>query len=244
MGNPPSKKLVVALAAAVLAAIALAASTITFAVMYEQEKDSNDEEAVTLWWVIFNKPENCLTNPEGAIKCGPVDAFGQAFLDTQAAGKPDLSKIEVNTASGFSMLYATATVTDGPIRMQASIYKTPEFLTLPINMDPMEQGVAFDNPEGAEVHAIVRKHGPYVDVSQTLSDMDDYCSDPLFNLNGTKADEFGHICADFQSVAFAPGEQGIQPLMDAVTGEVVGESATAELFRFDDSLIILVKSDL
>ena len=103
MGSTSNNKLAIALGIAVLAVIGLVASTVTFAILYKQEKDDNDDnnkalitepdklEAVTLWWVIFNKPENCITDPTGPIKCGPVDAFGQDFLDTQAAGQPDLT---------------------------------------------------------------------------------------------------------------------------------------------------------
>ena len=31
------------------------------------------KSAVTVWWVIFNNPAACTTNPEGEIKCGSAD---------------------------------------------------------------------------------------------------------------------------------------------------------------------------
>ena len=85
------------------------------------------KHAVTLWWVIFNNPEACTFNPGGAEKCGTVDVFGQAFLDSMASGSPDPSLINPNTDAGLAVLYATGGVSNGrgKLDLVASIYRTP-----------------------------------------------------------------------------------------------------------------------
>ena len=255
MTTDSTKKNTTRLMAASLLAIALLLiSTITLGVLLADEKNNDDTtassldlppQAVTLWWVIFNNPENCIQAPDADIKCGPLDAFGAEFLSTQALGEPDLSTIVVNTDSGFAMLYATGDVSDaeGEIRLQASIYKSPQNLSLPLNMDPMVQGVAFTDPDKAEVHAIVRTHGDYIDFTQTLSDIDDYCVDPPFSYVGSKSGSTNNVCADFMTVAFAAGQEGSQALAFAETGESVSDGE-ARLFRTGDSLQILIETSV
>lgn len=201
--------------------------------------------AMTTWWVIFNNPGNCTQAPDQEIKCGAVDVFGSAFLDTQEAGTPDLGTIQVNTAAGIGMLYATGGVTDddGDIRMQASIFKSTDILSLPYAMDPMELGVTLFNPN-AEVHLIIRDHGVSVgDVTQTLADVDDYCDDPPFLWSGPKQHTTGNVCSDFQAVAFAAGEAGMKKLTFVETGTESEESA-AQLFRRGDGLQAIIVSNV
>lgn len=218
--------------------------------LYKDEKDKNDElssssagdesgtkHAMTTWWVIFNNPENCIQSPADDVKCGPLDVFGSAFLESQQAGAPDLNTIVVNTDAGVAMLYATGGVTDenGDLRMQASIFKSTDILSLPYSMDPMALGLTLTNP-AAEVHFILRDHGVSVgDISQTLADIDDYCDDPPFLWFGSKQEATGNICSDFQAVAFAEGEAGIKKLSFVASGKESTESE-AHLYRHGDGL--------
>ena len=224
--------------------------------LYKNEKDASNlstsspahtPRAMTVWWVLFNNPENCLEAPpedddDDEIKCGPLDVFGSAFLEAQVAGTPDLSTIEINTDAGVAMLYATGGVTDenGNIRMQASIFKSSNTnLTLPYAMDPMGLGITLTNPN-AEVHLIIRDHGTSVgDLAQTLADSDEYCDDPPFLWEGAKQDATGNICSDFQFVTFAAGEAGTKNFVVAATGEKA-QKAKAHLFRQGDGLQAII----
>ncbi|MBI2632012.1 hypothetical protein HYW75_03340 [Candidatus Pacearchaeota archaeon] len=98
--------------------------------------------AVTLWWVIFNHPENC-THPEGNFRCGPND----------------LENLGGNSSIQSSVLYADGGIVrnNGDIDFQAF---------LPFNNT---SGVLFGpgliNPTGADIHLVVRNHGlilPYI----------------------------------------------------------------------------------
>jgi hypothetical protein len=167
-------------------------------------------KAVTLWWVIFNNPENCKANPGALEQCGGVDVFGQDFLESVAAGTPDPGLIAPNADAGLAVLYATGATTNanGRIRLAASIYRSPEGaldFTGPSLVDPMGLGRALENAD-AEIHLIVRTHGTSVRggmISQITGFLDPYCSDPtLLYFAGT------NTCADVQFSVFGPGESG------------------------------------
>ncbi len=83
--------------------------------------------AATLWWLIFNEPDACVSNPGQAEQCGEVDVFGQAYLESVRAGAPDPTLITPNTEAGLAVIYATGGQTDwyGHIRLVASIYRPP-----------------------------------------------------------------------------------------------------------------------
>lgn len=106
--------------------------------------------AITLWWVVFNHPENC-THPEGKFRCGPGDleVFG---------GDPAVES---------SVLYADGHVvrSNGDIDFQAF---------LPKNTIPPGTlfGPGLTNPLGADIHFVVRSHGlilPYIVKEQIIT---------------------------------------------------------------------------
>lgn len=241
----------------VILILGLIASTITLGVLYAQERNDNQSflrgtvppQAVTMWWVIFNRPENCITNPDAEIKCGSNDLLGEEFVKTQQAGAPDLSKIAPNVDAGATALYGTGAITDsvsGAMRLQASIYKSSENdtpLSLPAPLDPLGQGTALIDPDNAEVHAIIRSHGNYIDVTQTLGHDDDYCTDPNFLYVGSKSEGTGNICASIQSVAFGPGKDGSKPLAKMGTTDTIPGSE-ALLIRQGDALQMVLKSSI
>lgn len=68
---------------------------------------NEQRHAVTLWWIIFNSPENCVSNPGSAERCGLVDIMGQPYPDSVAAGQPDPALISPNLASGLAAVYAS-----------------------------------------------------------------------------------------------------------------------------------------
>jgi len=95
--------------------------------------------AVTIWWVIFNNPGKC-THPEGQYRCGPDDLqiFGGSLM--------------INS----SVLYATGEVI-GPNGMgdfSATLMKR--------NKNGALFGPGLLNPHTADIHLVVRTHGPLI----------------------------------------------------------------------------------
>lgn len=201
--------------------------------------------AVTLWWVVFNSPENCVANPGGAERCGLVDVMGQPYLDSVASGQPDPSLIRPNLASGVAVVYASGGISrkSGRLRLAASLYRTAaEGLNLQGNhiVDPLGLGRAFSNP-GAEVHLVLRDHGKRVrhdQVSQITGFLDPYCSDPLLGVEGGD-----NLCVDIQFAVFAPGESGKDSVFAAADGRFL-HKASAYLFRQGDMLQAIVETNV
>ena len=97
------------------------------------------EAAYTIWWVIFNNPQACATVP-----CGSADLR--------------------NPAVGGANFYATGflTGTDGTANVEAGL----EAGRLPDGVESMDFGTGIrpqlrrGNGLGAEIHLIMRTHGP------------------------------------------------------------------------------------
>lgn len=95
--------------------------------------------AVTIWWVIFNSPENC-SHPEGPYRCGPGD----------------LELFGGDESVESSVLYAAGHVIGnrGMGGFGATLKKDDSVETL--------FGPGLTNPHGADVHLVVRSHGPII----------------------------------------------------------------------------------
>jgi hypothetical protein len=109
----------------------------------------------TVWWIIFNYPENC----SGGI-CGPDDAFlmgndGRPVFDQN--GQMQMNRINQESV-GMSSMRATAGIVneDGTAKFRAHlpIGDTSDFVAFGngLVVDPME----------AEIHFIIRTHGPVI----------------------------------------------------------------------------------
>ena len=163
--------------------------------------------AVTLWWVIFNEPENCVTSPEAAVRCGGVDIFGEKYLESVANGAPDPGLIRPNLEAGLAVVYATGGITSwwGRVRLVASLYQGESGEDLPDTVDPMNLNKALTD-SNAEIHLVVRDHGrrhPRDYESQISAFLDPYCSDPnLLYFAGP------NLCQDVQFAVFAPDQDG------------------------------------
>lgn len=97
-------------------------------------------DATTAWWVVFNHPELCTHGVPGLARCGPGD------LQIQGG----------EAAIGSSVLYATGHIVGGTgvasYASHLSVGQTAGALFGPGLTDPL----------GAEVHLVVRSHGPVV----------------------------------------------------------------------------------
>ncbi|MEM1188826.1 MAG: hypothetical protein AAF933_06440 [Pseudomonadota bacterium] len=198
--------------------------------------------AVTMWWVLFNDPDACMANPGGEEQCGEVDLFGQAYLDSVAAGNPDPSLIVVNSMAGVGVIYATGGVSDprnARVRLAAAIYRSPDqFLDMTgtQSVDPLMTGTGLVNPD-AEIHLVIRDHGRRRRdgfVAQISNFLEPYCSDPLLGHEGGS-----NICSDIQAAVFAPGESGTDAVIRIADGQQLFY-ANAYLYRQGDMVQAVV----
>ena len=92
--------------------------------------------AVTVWWVIFNEPENCLHGHDGV-----------------ACGAGDLPPFGGDDSAVTSVLYAAGNVTGGSGRVTLSGHLSVG------DTDGALWGPGLIDPWGAEIHLVVRDHG-------------------------------------------------------------------------------------
>ena len=106
-------------------------------------------DAVTMWWVVFNQPQNC-----SDAKCGENDVFNldadEKFI-LNDDGKPPFNKA-AHAAIQISVSYANGHVIDAggkaQFRGQLPVGDTTQALFGPGLVDPMK----------AEIHLVVRTH--------------------------------------------------------------------------------------
>jgi hypothetical protein len=95
--------------------------------------------AVSIWWVIFNNPEHC-TDGEGGAACGMGDLF-----------ETDVN-VAVMSGGGHAIGGSGRANFAGHLTVGQITNEHPAFL----------DGPGLTNPRGAEIHLIVRTHGPLI----------------------------------------------------------------------------------
>ena len=205
-----------------------------------------EPHAYTLWWVIFNAPENCIHAPDQEEKCGPRDVFGDAYLETME-DNPDPALIDLNADAEIAMLWGAGGVSDddGKVVFSSSMYRTTDSLQLDLNIDPMQLGRGWENPE-AEVHFVVRDHGKVVTeekgyIDQMTGLMDPFCEDPNLAYVGEEAN--GSVCRDIQDVLFAPGVDG-EKMLHVFPGGATIEGTRVIFERRSNMLQAIVETKL
>lgn len=103
------------------------------------------KHAITVWWVIFNEPENCLTPYE----CGLYDTIGEEY-----GGNAENAKASLPFATG-GVVNA-----NGDFRKVASQRVGPADGSVNTFLDDVDFGLI--NPLTAEVHLVIRDHGPLI----------------------------------------------------------------------------------
>jgi hypothetical protein len=144
-------------------------------------------EAVTVWWVVFNQPQNCSDQ-----KCGENDVFNlgadeKPILKSDGSAPLNMAAID---AAKISILRADGHVIDrsGDARYSAGLVKG--------DISEAVVGPGLLDPIFAEIHLVVRSHGP--SQAGKLDDM-------LYSINGGCADKFPNPpCTDLQYVVFMP----------------------------------------
>jgi hypothetical protein len=110
-------------------------------------------DAVTLWWVIFNKPENCSNGQCGEDDVFLVDETGAKLTDDVGASRPNVTG---RAATEVSQLSGPGTIVDEGGRAKI-------LARLPVgDTNETQFGSGLLYPMTADVHLILRTHGPAV----------------------------------------------------------------------------------
>jgi hypothetical protein len=129
--------------------------------------------AYTLWWVVFNHPDKCLSRAAG-LRCGPPDLFN-----------PDVDA---------SLLYASGAVIgstgEGTFESYRATGDTTGAEALP-GMKTPSPGLT--QPRTAEIRLVVRNHGPA---------RPEYVEEQTHTMNGGCDVGEPNICKDEQYAAF------------------------------------------
>ena len=148
--------------------------------------DLSPDEVYTVWWVVFNEPENC---SDGA--CGEDDILifedGAPILDENNNFVMNEDGI---AASNISAFFASGSYIDddgiGHFGGSAGLGDPPGLFF----------GPGLINPMTAEVHLVVRTHGPMVD--------DIFHGQITTFEGGCGTTDNGAPCADHQFAVFLP----------------------------------------
>lgn len=107
--------------------------------------------AYTIWWIIFNRPENCSDGECGLEDSFMIDEFGQTMTNEDGSPQANLLARE---ATEFSVLRGTGMVVDedgtGEFRAHLPVGDVSEAGFGPGLLDSIR----------AEIHLVVRSHGP------------------------------------------------------------------------------------
>lgn len=181
----------------------------------EPGPETPGEQALTVWWVVFNHPEHCATSP-----CGEPDLF-----------EPDV---------GGAVFYATGAVSDedGNVRFVASAYETDPVRfadtdpnTAMLQLFGLPAGPGLLDADEAEIHLVVRVHGPAAfDDPELLTEqlslfLDSACDDARLEPQGRPNE-----CEDIQFAVFPPGESGASTVHRFADASIV-EGASVQLLR-------------
>ncbi|MDJ0707380.1 MAG: hypothetical protein QNJ46_29250 [Leptolyngbyaceae cyanobacterium MO_188.B28] len=198
--------------------------------------DNNDPEndtirsVVTLWWIVFNNPDACV---EDGGELSPTFCDG-----------PDLNRPEVEPA----ILYGTGQVTqrDGRVTLAAPLYRTPDSIgddfDPPDTVDPFDFNTGLKDPMGADVHLIVRSHGPVLpsELVDQLNSFNGGCRTeiPQPNIPNRPGD-----CADVNFSVHPPGS--VESTSNVYTFDSKRVSgAASRLFRNEESVRVILTTTI
>jgi hypothetical protein len=110
-----------------------------------QTSDLEPGNAYTMWWMIVNNPEKCEHPVPGVTSCGEGDVFAQPLGETPV-------KVSVQYADG-NIVDETGTANFGAYLKEGEISEIPGQHVF---------GPELINAKKAEVHLVVRDHGPVI----------------------------------------------------------------------------------
>ena len=116
-------------------------------------RELDHRHVMTLWWVIFNHPEYC-AHGEGDLACGEGDLFDAP--DGPTGVEPSCIYADGSLVGGNGHARFADRLTVGESRDSCIDF----FVDLVPDLQGADHGLT--NPEGAEVHLVVRSHGPRI----------------------------------------------------------------------------------
>jgi len=106
---------------------------------------------MTMWWVIFNNPEYC-EHGEGPVACGEGDLFDGPYGPTGV--EPSCVYADGSIVGGNGQARFNNWLRIGDTRDSCIDF----FVEAVEGLEGQDYGLT--NPQGAEVHLVVRSHGP------------------------------------------------------------------------------------
>ena len=113
--------------------------------------DLNPNSAFTIWAVIFNRPEECLTNPAGPVRCGATDL----------AAVPNPVRASAFNVGAFVTGFGNGTA-NVSVHIRSGAPPDGAFVLFGeggLNDNGVRPGLHAGNGFGAEVHLVIRTHG-------------------------------------------------------------------------------------
>jgi len=144
--------------------------------------DLNPNSAFTLWVVIFNSPEACITNPAGPIHCSATDLM--AVPNPARASAFNVGAFVTGAINGTA---------NTSIHIRSGLPPDGAFILWGkggLNDNGVTPGLHEGNGFGAEVHLVVRTHGLIIPTAIT---------DQLSMINGGCPP---NTCANVETAAF------------------------------------------
>lgn len=158
--------------------------------------DLDHRHVMTLWWVIFNNPEYC-EHGEGDLACGELDLFDGPDGPTGVEPSCVFGDGSIVGGNGQARFHDRLEVGEGRDScIDFFVAAVPE-------LDGRDHGLT--DPSGAEVHLVIRSHGPLIPgkVAEQRSTFAGGCEDFL-DPGATHRLEPGE-CSDLQLALFPPG---------------------------------------
>jgi hypothetical protein len=147
--------------------------------------DLDPNSAFTIWAAIFNRPEACITNPAGPVHCGMADLL--AMPNPARASAFNVGAFVTGSVPG------TANVS---VHIRSGAPPDGAFILFGeggLNDNGVRPGIHEGNGFGAEVHLVIRAHGPIIAAM---------ISDQLSKLNGGCPPNIGSTCSNVQVATF------------------------------------------
>lgn len=198
----------------------------TSTVTTKENADLNNREpvAITLWWIIFNYPENCSDN-----SCGANDLVDGPEIE-------DSEKVQA------SVVYGTGQLTDknGNVTLVSHLYPTDIDLGNygPAHSNGMLEplGKGLQNVEGAEIHLFINSSGPVID---------EYVDEQLTTLSNASCDTQGgpNHCRYIQEAVHKPGKSTANVFVIGKPEQII-ESASSTIYSDGIGLKVIVRTSI
>jgi hypothetical protein len=197
-----------------LGCAALGALVLTLAIGPAAADAGGTKTATSLWWVVFNHPELCATSP-----CKGIDRFN-----------PEVG------ASAFNASGALVNA-DDRVSYVTALYETSEDFASIGPSTSLWGGPGLVDPQGAEIHIVVRSHGPAIPGLE---------ADQMTLFFESSCQELGgpNVCKDVQVAIHQPGGPMTSPVFRLPADGSVVTGASSTLIRGDGWVKLILSTRL